>query len=200
MIEYILGTITKFALDTIEAWGSVGVFVLMTLESANIPIPSEVIMPFSGFLVAMGRFSYWPIIFVGALGNLVGSIISYYAAIPLMNHLKKNREFVAVEKWYERFGEWSIFVGRLLPVVRTFISFPAGMFRVNIWKFSLYTFVGSFLWTWLLTHIGFLLGENWDVLGPYFRQFDYVIVGAGIVITALYAWYHVRGRKEKSNG
>jgi len=198
LISELLEIISKFVLETIDSWGRVGVFVLMALESANIPIPSEVIMPFSGFLAAEGRFSFWGIILVGALGNLAGSLVSYYAAVPLAKHLRHKREFIAAEKWFERFGVWSIFIGRLLPVIRTFISFPAGMFKVNIWKFSALTFVGAFLWTWLLTYIGFFLGENWDILGPYFRRFDFVIVGIGIIVVILYLKYHFGNRQNKN--
>lgn len=195
MLEAILETLSLFVLNTIEAWGSAGVFVLMALESANIPIPSEIIMPFSGFLVSRGVFNFWGIILVGALGNLAGSLVSYYAAVPLTKYLRYKREFIAAEKWYERFGEWSIFIGRLLPIIRTFISFPAGMFKVNVWRFSILTFAGSFLWVWLLTYIGFFLGENWDIIGPYFRKFDFVIVGVVIIGFLWWIWHHYKRRK-----
>lgn len=181
-VERIVETVTLFVLHTIDAWGYIGVFTLMALESANIPIPSEIIMPFSGFLAGTGAFVFWTVVLVGALGNLVGSWISYWAAIKLNSRIKKNKDFLRAERWFERFGELSVFLARLLPVMRTFISFPAGMFRVNLFRFSIYTFVGSFIWSAFLAYLGFYLGENWDVLSPYFRRFDYLIVGAfGIV-------------------
>ncbi len=198
MLGHILETLSVFVLNIIDSLGEVGVFILMALESANIPIPSEVIMPFSGFLAAMGRFNYWAIIFIGTLGNLTGSLVSYYTAIPFARYIRKKREFESAERWFERFGEWSIFIGRMFPVVRTFISFPAGMFRVNIWRFSILTFAGSFLWTWLLTHIGFVLGERWDILGPYFRKFDYLIVGFMAVGFIVWIGYHFKRRRAVS--
>jgi len=190
MLDNLLEIISVFVLDTIEALGITGVFVLSALESANIPIPSEIIMPFAGFLAAIGRFNFWTVVFAGTFGNLAGSLVSYFAASKLDKRLRKNRDFIVAQKWFERFGVWSVFFGRMLPVVRTFISFPAGMFKVNIWKFSYLTFLGSFLWSWLLTYIGFFLGERWDIIGPYFRQFDFVILGILILAFGWWAWHH----------
>lgn len=197
-INRIIEIVTVFVLNTIDSLGYVGVFTLMALESANIPIPSEIIMPFSGFLAAMGKFGFWLVVVVGALGNLAGSLVSYWAAIKLNDRIRRNKDFLRAERWFERFGEASVFLGRILPVVRTFISFPAGMFRVNLWRFSLYTFVGSFIWSAFLTYIGFYLGENWDILGPYFRQFDYVIVGALGIGFIWWLWHHLRNRNREA--
>ena len=196
ILSEIIEIVSTFTLNTINAWGSVGVFVLMALESANIPIPSEIIMPFSGFLASRGDFSFWGIILVGTLGQLAGSLVSYYVAAKLDTKIRKNRDFKTAERWFEKYGVWSVFLGRLLPIVRTFISFPAGMFKVNIWKFSILTFVGAYIWTWLLTYIGFQLGENWEVIGPYFRQFDYVIAGAGFIIFVWWLFHHFGKNKE----
>jgi len=194
MLSSLIEIVTSFVLRTIESWGSFGVFVLMALESANIPIPSEIIMPFSGFLAATGVFSFWVIVLVGALGNLAGSLVSYYAAAALKGSLKRKREFVSAERWFEKFGVWSIFLGRLLPIIRTFISFPAGIFKVNIFKFSILTFTGSLIWSWFLTKIGFVLGENWDTIEPYFRKFDFAIVGVILIGLGWWIWYHFRKR------
>ncbi|OGY43875.1 MAG: hypothetical protein A2820_01320 [Candidatus Buchananbacteria bacterium RIFCSPHIGHO2_01_FULL_40_35] len=193
MASSLLETLSSFVLSTIETWGNVGVFLLMTLESANIPIPSEVIMPFSGFLAATGVFNFWVIVFVGALGNVAGSIISYYVASRLDGKIRRKMEFVSAERWFNKFGIWSVFIARLLPVVRTFISFPAGMFKVNIWKFVSLTFLGSLLWSWVLTRIGFVLGENWSVIEPYFRKFDYAIIA--IIIGGFVWWIWYRRKK-----
>ncbi|OGY58629.1 MAG: hypothetical protein A3C03_02565 [Candidatus Colwellbacteria bacterium RIFCSPHIGHO2_02_FULL_45_17] len=190
MLSDLVSIISTFVLETIESWGVIGVFVLMTLESANIPIPSEVIMPFSGFLVGTGVFSFWVIVFVGAFGNLVGSIISYFAASKLDGKIRSKLEFKRAERWFNKFGVWSVFIARLLPIVRTFISFPAGMFKVNIWKFSALTFAGSLLWSWVLTRVGFILGENWSVIEPYFRKFDFAIAGGVLAGVAWRIWHH----------
>lgn len=196
MLEIVLETITTFTLHTIESLGYIGVFTLMALESANVPIPSEIIMPFSGFLASQGSFNFWLVVFIGALGNLAGSLVSYFSADKLGKYIRGNRDFVLAESWFEKYGEISMFFSRMLPVVRTFISFPAGMFKVNIWKFSFYTFTGSFLWSLFLTYIGFELGENWHSLEPYFRKFDYLIVGFVIVGFIWWIWHH---RKNKSS-
>jgi len=195
LVSELIAIISKFVLETIGAWGSFGVFILMALESANIPVPSEIIMPFSGFLVSRGEFNFWGIVTVGAFGNLVGSWVSYYIALHMGERVDKKWELAVAQRWFDKFGVWSIFIGRLLPIIRTFISFPAGMFKVNIWKFSLLTFAGSFIWSWLLTYIGFILGENWDIIGPYFRKFDFVIAGAVIVVVVWWLWSHFRRRQ-----
>jgi len=193
-----LGFLVEFTISSIDKLGEFGVFLLMVLESANIPIPSEVIMPFAGFLAASGRFNFWLIVFVGAFGNLVGSWVSYFVALKLDRRFKKIREgrdFKTAERWFKRFGEASIFWGRFIPVVRTFISFPAGVFKMNFWKFSVLTFFGSLIWTWLMTYIGFFLGERWDILGPYFKQFDLVIAGILGIGFVWWLWHHFRRSK-----
>lgn len=191
MLGPILAKLSSFVLGTINDVGYLGVFGLMVLESANIPIPSEIIMPFSGFLASRGAFSFWLVVFVGALGNLAGSLISYSMARTLEPRLRTSRHFLAAQNWFKRFGELSVFIGRLVPIVRTFISFPAGLFRINLFRFSLYTLIGSFLWSTFLTYIGFVLGENWTQIEPYFRKFDYLI---GIAILIFLAWFLYRRR------
>jgi len=196
MLETILEALSLFVLNTIESFGYIGIFLLSALESANIPIPSEIILPFSGFLAAGGVFGFWVVVFMGAFGNLAGSLVSYWVAIHFSERIKKNRDFKTAERFFERFGELSVFVARFLPVIRTFISFPAGIFRVNLLRFSIYTFIGSFLWSWLLTYVGFFLGENWSVIGPYFRKFDYVIVGILGVGFIWFVWHHIKRNRE----
>jgi len=194
MLSYILETVSVFVLDTVESLGYVGIFTLSALESANVPIPSEVIIPFPGFLASRGVFNFWLVVLMGATGNLTGSLVSYFAATKLDNRIRKKREFIAAQRWFDRFGIWSVFIGRLLPIVRTFISFPAGMFKVSIWKFSVLTFVGSFIWSWFLAYIGFTLGENWDIIGPYFRKFDFVVAGVIVVGIILWLWHRFKTR------
>ena len=196
MIHAVIETLSSFVLATIDTLGYGGVFLLMALESANIPIPSEVIMPFSGFLVVQDSFIFWIVVLMGALGNLVGSLISYYLARyyglrPLhflsRFYLVHESHIVTAERFFQKYGNLSAFIARFIPVLRTFISYPAGMFRVPVFNFALLTFVGSFGWSWLLTFIGFKLGENWDTLGHYFRQADYAIVGAILIFVVGWA-------------
>ncbi len=176
----------------------------MALESANVPVPSEIIMPFSGFLVTQDSVNFWLVVFWGALGNLFGSLVSYGVASMYGKQAVRftsrflfvhEKDFDIAEKWFEKYGLWSVFFSRLLPVVRTFISFPAGIFKVDILKFSFLTFAGSFLWSTLLTYIGYALGENWDILGPYFRKFDYLILAGGLAILIWWFGWHARHRK-----
>ena len=180
MTSQILESLSTFVLGTIESAGYWGVFLLMALESANIPIPSEIIMPFSGFLVSSGVFYFWPIVLVGALGNLAGSAVSYYIAIYFeqwtRSWIARNRYFATSQRWFDRYGVATVFWSRLLPIIRTFISFPAGLFKVPAWKFFLYTFLGSFIWSAFLAYPGVYLGENWQVIEPIFRKLDVIIL------------------------
>ncbi len=197
-----LAHITTVIIDLIQSFGYVGVFVLMTLESALIPIPSEITMPFAGFLAYKGIFSFWTVTLVGAFANLVGSIIGYYIGFlfreeTLLRWINRYGKFILLSEgdyrkahaWFERRGSGVAFFSRLLPGVRTFISLPAGIFRINIWKFCLYTFAGSFIWSAFLTYIGFYLGTQWTALEPVFAQFhNFIIIGAVLLIA--YFIYH----------
>lgn len=203
MIAKIFATIALFILGLIEKIGYLGVFFLMALESANIPIPSEIIMPFSGFLVGQGHFNLFILIVVGALGNLFGSLISYAIALvvgkPLIGYLKRvpffSDDYEKAEKFFSRHGSASVFWGRMLPIIRTFISFPAGIFKIPVWKFSFLTFSGSFLWSGFMALVGFYLGENWAVLEGYFRTFDYLIAIIIVIALGLYIYHKIKSRK-----
>lgn len=197
MLHQVIATISLFALNTIETLGYFGVFILMVLESANIPIPSELIMPFAGFLVAKGSFNFWLVVLIGALGNLAGSLISYYLARyyglkPLhflsRIYLVHESHIETSEKFFKKYGNISAFIARFLPIIRTFISYPAGMFRVPILNFAIFTFIGSFIWSWVLAFIGFKLGENWETIGLYLRQADYVIATVIIIFAVWWVW------------
>src|SRR3989344_3026394 len=184
-----LEQLSEFIIQFIQSTGYVGIFILMTLESALIPIPSEVTMPFAGYLAHNGNLSFFLVVLTGSVGNLVGSLIAYAIGYYLEESiiikliekygkfilLSKHEYFRAVE-WYKRYGNSITFFSRLLPAVRTFISLPAGLAEMNIWKFSLYTFLGSLLWSTLLTYVGYYLGKKWNIIGPIFEQFHVVII------------------------
>ena len=200
-MESLAAPITHF----IQSAGYVGVFVLMVLESALIPIPSEITMPFARFFAAVGNLNFLVIVLVGALGNLLGSLIAYYIGYFLeeaviVNAIKKYGKFILVtehdyntaNRWFAKYGSGVVFFSRLLPAVRTFISLPAGIFRMNIWKFSIYTFVGSLLWSALLTYIGLTLGKNWNTLGAYFHKFDILIGVLGVLLVLFYVNYKLK--------
>jgi len=201
MVYQFLALVSTFIINLISSWGYGGVFVLMALESALIPIPSEIIMPFAGFLVWEGTFSFMTVVLWGALGNLAGSIIAYflgfYGGRPLLEKYGKyilisHKEIELADNWFKKYGNFSIFISRMLPVVRTFISLPAGIARMPFWKFSLYTFLGSLPWAFFLTYLGIISGENWKNLEIYFRKFDWLII---IIIIAAIGWWLYNKRK-----
>lgn len=204
MIAWMIEILASFIISVISSGGYGGVILLMAIESACIPLPSEIIMPFSGYLVFRGDFDLLWVGLAGAFGCVVGSVPAYYAGLyggrPLIEKYGKyvlisHHDLDIADRWFGRYGDWAIFFSRLLPVVRTFISFPAGVARMNVPRFIVYTFVGSFPWCLGLAYIGMKLGENWDTLGVYFHKFDIVI---GILIAAgaiYYLWRHLGNRK-----
>ena len=208
MIAVVLEAILGFVLAVITKAGYAGIFVLMFLGSANIPIPSEVVMPFSGFLVQRGVFEFWLAVFIGATGDLLGSLISYnIAGFIRKNNLIENHRFLRIifrprdieiaEKWFAKYGAVSVFFGRMVPVVRTFISFPAGIAKMNLRKFSILTFSGSLIWSTILAWFGFSLGENWAEVRLYFEKFDYLVILAIVVLLIWWVRSHFyRKRKQ----
>lgn len=200
MIE-LLGS---YIIALIQATGYAGIFVLMTLESALLPIPSEVTMPFAGSLVASGIFNFWVLGIIGALGNLAGSLAAYYLGFHGEDFvrlvIKKYGKFVLVreaefehsEHWFKKHGDIIIFVSRILPVVRTYISLPAGIAKTPIKKFIAYTLIGSLIWSYFLTYLGVVLGSHWNTLGVYFHKFDVAIVILLILAVAFYLYRHLK--------
>ena len=193
-----LGIITQIY----AAIGWPGVVFLMAVESAAIPFPSELIMPLAGWLLIQAKGgSIWMVLlagFYGGLGNLLGSLVAYWVSLkggrPLLFKygkyvLMSRDEIYKAEAWFNKYGEWAVFIGRLLPVVRTFISIPAGLARMNLWRFSVYTFAGSFIWSLGLAFGGFFLGENWEDLRAVMRPFDVPIL---ITLAAGGGWFLVR--------
>ena len=185
-----------------EAIGWPGLLFLMGVESAAIPFPSELIMPLAGWLLIQEQGgSVWLVAmagFYGALGNLLGSWVAYWVSRvggrPLLRKygryiLVTQDEVDRAEVWFTKYGELTVFVSRMLPVVRTFISVPAGIARMNIWRFSIYTFIGSYPWSVGLAYGGFKLGENWEDLREVMRPFDIPIV---LVVVAAIAWFVYR--------
>ncbi|MGE5240982.1 MAG: DedA family protein [Bacteroidota bacterium] len=195
MVEKIISILAGFIIGTIARLGYGGIVLLMAIESACIPLPSEIIMPFSGYLVSTGAMNLWLVALAGAVGCAFGSIVAYYAGAwggrPFIEKYGKyilvsHHDLNLADRWFQRHGDITIFVGRLLPVIRTFIAFPAGIARMNLWRFNLYTFVGSYIWSLGLAWVGMKLGEHWNTLGVYFHRFDAVI---GVVLLVGVIWY-----------
>ncbi|MDA3914995.1 DedA family protein [Oleiagrimonas sp.] len=196
-----LALLAGAVIAVISRTGYLGIVLLMGIESACIPLPSEIIMPFSGYLVAQGQLSLGLVALAGAVGCLLGSWLAYaigaWGGRPLIERYGKyvlisRHDLDLADRWFQRHGDITIFVGRLLPVVRTFIAFPAGVVRMSAWRFSLYTFLGSLIWCWGLAWIGMKLGQHWDTLGVYFHRFDGLIVAGIVIALGLYVWRHVR--------
>jgi len=201
MMEKLIALLAVFVISTISRLGYGGIVLLMAIESACIPLPSEIIMPFSGYLVYTGAMGLWAVALSGAVGCVIGSNVAYYVGAwggrPLVEKygayvLVSPRDIDLADRWFQRHGDITIFLGRLLPVIRTFIAFPAGVSRMPIWRFNLYTFVGSFIWSLGLAWIGMKLGEHWNTLGVYFHRFDALI---GAVLLAGAIWYVYRHLK-----
>ena len=195
MILELFNSIITYITSFISSLGYPGIFSLMVVESAMIPIPSEIIMPFSGFLVATGKLSFFEVVLAGSFGNLIGSIITYYLGIkigrPLIIKYGKYIFFSEshlrfTEKLFERLGDKISFIGRLLPGVRTYVSFPLGIAKANLIKFIIYTLIGSLIWNALLTYAGLRLGSNWQSFHKYSPYLDIV---AGIMIIAFAVWF-----------
>ena len=203
MIGNILESLAIWIQGVISTLGYPGVGGLMAIESACIPLPSEVIMPFAGSLVPSGRFTLWGCGLAGAIGCVVGSIPAYYAGAyggrPLILRYGKyvllsKAHLDQADEFFRRRGDLTVFVARLLPVVRTFIAFPAGVARMPMGKFILYTFAGSLPWCLGLAWVGMKLGEHIDQLKPWFHRFDVVLVVLGVLAVA---WFVRKQLKER---
>ncbi len=195
MIQSLLSALAAFVIGTISRMGYGGIVLLMAIESACIPLPSEIIMPFSGYLVHRGQLSLQLVALAGSVGCVLGSVVAYGAGAwggrPLVEKYGKyvlisHHDLALADRWFARHGDITVFIGRLLPVVRTFIAFPAGVARMSLWRFNLYTFIGSYLWCLGLAWVGMKLGEHWNTLGVYFHRFDAVIA---LIILAAVIWY-----------
>lgn len=210
MIAKIIEIVSLFIVATISMLGYGGVVLLMAIESACIPLPSEIIMPFSGYLVSKGEMNLWLVSVAGAVGCVLGSMVAYwvgmYGGRPLIEKygryiLISHHDLDLADRWFKKYGEIIVFASRLLPAIRTFIAFPAGVARMNVPRFIIYTFAGSLPWCLGLAYVGQKLGEQWDKdprLKSLFHRFDFVI-GILLVLGATgWIWRHIRhSRKER---
>jgi membrane protein DedA with SNARE-associated domain len=206
MIDKVIATLAGFIIAVISKAGYLGVLLLMAIESACIPLPSEIIMPFAGYLVYTGRFHLLWAATAGALGCNVGSVIAYeigyHGGRPLVERYGSyifigKHDLELAERFFARFGAAAVFIGRLLPVVRTFIALPAGIARMPRLRFHIYTFVGSWPWCFALAWIGMKLGEHWDKdprLKLWFHRLDVVIVLLLLAAIAWFVWSHWKNR------
>jgi membrane protein DedA with SNARE-associated domain len=208
MIARIIEILSGFIVATISTLGYSGIVLLMAIESACIPLPSEVIMPFSGYLVSTGQMNLWAVAFAGAVGCVLGSLVAYwvgmYGGRPLIEKygrfvLVSPRDLDMADRWFSRHGEIIVFVSRLLPAIRTFIAFPAGVARMNLKRFVIYTFAGSLPWCLGLAYVGQKLGEKWnkdDTLKTWFHRFDFLIGIAAVLLIVWWVGRHVGHLRE----
>lgn len=199
----ITGPIVNFATDTVGAYGVWAVFILMILESACIPVPSEAIMVFGGFLAGQGKVSFWAVVVAGVAGNVIGSWIAWWVG------REKGRDWAlkwhwlhitperldAADRWFDRYGGWAVLLSRCLPIIRTFISLPAGVARMPFWKFTVLTLLGCIPWCLLLAYAGLAVGDNWETLQKQLHWFDYAVA---LAIVVGIAWMFVRYRRRRT--
>ena len=203
MISQVLELLSDFVIYVISVGGYGGIVLLMAIESACIPLPSEVIMPFSGYLVFTGRFDLLWVATAGAIGCNLGSVAAYevgaYGGRRLVEKYgawiwMSERELAWADHFFARYGNAAVFLARLMPVVRTFIALPAGIAHMPRARFHLYTFLGSWPWCYGLAYLGMKAGEHWNYLGKYFHRFD-AVIGAVIAVAVLwFVWSHWKHR------
>ncbi|MSP21121.1 MAG: DedA family protein [Alphaproteobacteria bacterium] len=204
MLDALIAWCATWIVPAIAGAGYPSVVALMAVESACIPLPSEIIMPFAGYLVSTGRFTLIGAATAGALGCNIGSALAYWVGArggrPMVEKwgryiLLSPHDIALADRFFARWGGPAVFIARLLPVVRTFIALPAGIARMPQVPFHLYTFVGSWIWCYALAYIGYALGERWNANSGFravLHQIDYLIVGLGVAIVAWWVWRHLR--------
>jgi membrane protein DedA with SNARE-associated domain len=205
IVESILIPVINIIEHIVSALGAWGIVILMAIESANIPLPSEAILPFAGYLVGKGVLNFHIACFAGAFGCVVGSIPSYYLGYfggrPFIEKYGKwflisKKDMEMADNWSSRYGDYAFFICRMLPVVRTFISLPAGILKANFPRFVTFTFLGSLVWSYVLVYVGLKLGEHRELIKNIFHKFDYAIVGICFVLFVLYVHRHFKHLKE----
>jgi len=201
----IVEKIVEYIVLGISSLGYFGVFILMVLESMIVPVPSEVVMPFAGYLVLQNRFNLWIVLLASSLGSIFGSILSYYIGfyggrpfvLKFGKYLLLEEEHLKwTEKWFKRQGDKTIFFSRFVPVVRHLISIPAGIAEMSLHKFIVYTFIGATIWNFILLYAGIKLGSHWSIIHEYSRELDIVFVAAVALFLAYFIWKHHKKRRK----
>jgi membrane protein DedA with SNARE-associated domain len=204
-LDTILIPVIGYIETTITNLGPMGVVMLMAIESANIPLPSEAILPFAGYLVSKGSMNFHVACFAGAFGCVVGSVPSYYLGYfggrPFVEKYGKwflisKKDLEMADRWTQKYGGFSFFICRMLPVVRTFISLPAGILRANFPRFIAFTFIGSLVWSYFLVYVGLKLGQHRELFKDIWHKFDYAIVGILLALFVIYVYRHIKHLKE----
>lgn len=201
LLDSILMPVINYIQNTITDLGAFGVVLLMAIESANIPLPSEAILPFAGYLVSINKMNFHIACFAGAFGCVVGSVPSYYLGYyggrPFVEKYGKwmlisKKDLDTADRWTKKYGDMTFFICRMLPVVRTFISVPAGVLKANFPKFVFFTFLGSLIWSYLLVYVGVKFGENIHIFKEIWHKFDYAIVAILLTLFIVYIVRHIK--------
>jgi len=201
MVTNLIDLLAKIVVSTIGFLGYGGIFFLMLLESCGVPMPSEVIMPFSGFLAVSGQLHLSLIILFGTLGDVAGASLAYWIGYkggrPLVEKYGKavllsSHDLDLADRWFKKYGQLTVFFGRILPVVRTYISFPAGIAKMNFKKFITFTFLGALPWCALLAWLGVKMGDNWELIRTKMHSFDTAMAIVIIILIILYIWRHLK--------
>lgn len=205
MIDSILAALAGWIQGIIEHLGFLGISLLMAIESCNIPLPSEAIMPFAGYMATKGLLNFHLAVFAGAFGCVLGSVPSYYIGYfggrkfvekYGKYFLVSHKDLEEADKWVEKYGNWAFFLCRMLPVIRTFISLPAGILKAKKRIFFTLTFLGSLIWCYVLTFVGVKFGEHADELKSIWHKFDILIVSVCLILGIIYIYKHVKRLKE----
>jgi membrane protein DedA with SNARE-associated domain len=205
MLHQLIDPLLQIIKDGVQSMGYAGVILMMAIESANVPLPSEAIMPTAGLLVQKNLMNFHLAALAGAIGCLLGSIPSYFLGLyggrPFVEKygryiLVSTKDLEAADRWVDRFGDWAFLVCRMLPVVRTFISFPAGVLKAHFGIFCLFTFVGSLIWCYFLTWVGIKFGENMETFVSIWHKFDIAIVILVVGGFGYYVWRHLKHARE----
>ena len=200
-----LSNVVNFIVETVSSLGYAGIFIMMFLESSFFPFPSEVVMIPAGYLVFKGEMNIYLVILFGILGSLCGALFNYYLAVKfgrkfLIRYGKyffiKEETIIKMENFFKSHGHISTFTGRLIPAVRQYISFPAGLAKMNLFIFCIYTSLGAGIWVIILTFLGYYLGDNEGLIKEYLR---YIIIGILVLLFFLCLWYYKKIKKSKLN-
>ena len=190
---FVEGTSLK---NTVASWGYPGIFGLMVLESSSLPIPSEIVLPFSGYLVSTGQLNFWETVLVATTAAIIGSLIDYYIGLKGVEALAKRRvlgrvlfskdQLALASKWFDKYGAIIIFLARLIPGIRTLISFPAGAAKMSVPKFLVFTVAGCLLWNSILIYVGYYLGSNWIEVAGISHYIIIAVIAASVTLVVVY--------------
>ena len=205
MASKLLAAVPAFIIGIIASTGYFGIAVLMAIGTACVPLPSEIVMAFSGYLVWQGRFDFWLTVLAGTIGCVIGSVVAYWAGYlggrPLVTRYRRyllisHNDLARADSWFEHYGDSAVFFSRFIPLVRAFISLPAGIAQMPFGRFCVYTFLGSVPWCLGLTYLGHRLGKRWEAASTYFHGFDTVIVVVVVAAVAWWIWRHIKHERE----